>query len=191
MRKPSDWENTKGVGQSFKRLPVGGYVCKVMKANENSVKGKEVLEVYFDIAEGDYAGFYKESYDSDTRKEKKWNGLYTVFLKKKDGSTNPFFKSFITSIEESNGIQFNWNVDQLKGLLFGGVFYGREYTKNDGSVGKIVEVHHAQSVDSIRKGDYTVPELEQAKASASTPKETAPDGFYPVIDDEVEDDLPF
>lgn len=54
-----------------------------------------------------------------------------VALEDKDGNTNPYFKGFITAVEESNpGYKWNWDEKTLKGKKIGIVFRMEEYSYN-------------------------------------------------------------
>ena len=46
-------------GGSFGNLPEGGYVCVITKVTDKP--DKEYLEIEYDIAEGDFAGWWSKT----------------------------------------------------------------------------------------------------------------------------------
>ena len=106
IRKPNDWETVQAFDDR-RKLPVGAYICKIIQAVVRGSDYGEQLNIVFDISEGEYAGFYKASFDGSQREDKKWKGVLRQFLPKDDGSekdgwTKSSLKGLITSIEESN-----------------------------------------------------------------------------------------
>ena len=113
---------------SVEKLPVGGYVItiKSVKYEDNSAKGRADNIIFaFDIAEGEYKGYYAKRFEADTNEDKKWKGTYRLSVPTDDGSQNDGyaksrFKGFMTSVEESNpGHKWNWDEQTLKGKLVG------------------------------------------------------------------------
>ena len=49
---------------SREQLPVGGYEVKIISAKEEVFDWGTRLAIAFDIAEGDYAGFYQKDFDN-------------------------------------------------------------------------------------------------------------------------------
>lgn len=146
-----------------------------------------MLVINFDIAEGDFKGFYKEKYnavprDQNNPKEPKWQGRYYMLLEG-DGYEGRL-KAFTTSVEESNqGYTWDWNEDSLKGKLFGGIFRAEEYIAFDGSVRETTKLWQVRSVKTIKEGKFTIPRKKEL------PEEEIPasDFFKPSNND----DLPF
>ena len=59
MKKWNGYETTQVRGEK-RKLPVGGYVCKIIDANEEVYGWGNVVVIHFDIAEGPYKNFYLE-----------------------------------------------------------------------------------------------------------------------------------
>ena len=57
MKPIKNIDSVQEAGDS-RRLPAGGYVCKYTNVEDNS--DKNYLYMEFDIAEGEYKGYYKE-----------------------------------------------------------------------------------------------------------------------------------
>ena len=113
MEKPQGYDEAQAFGE-FETLPAGGYKCIIKRvACEKTQAGKEYLKLVIDILEGEFKDFYQRRFDNDTREEKKWSGVWTVFTEGYDpGTTNPKFKGLITSVEASND-KFKFNFDKL------------------------------------------------------------------------------
>lgn len=190
MKPINNWENVKATG-SFETLPAGGYVCQIKSAKEvpNKRSAGTHLEIMFDIAEGDYRGFFERDYRSQTREDKFWGGIVNQNVPN-EGSPKyeqqaGFFKRFINDIEESNpGYHWNWDEKTLVGRMIGVVFGEREKQSQKGTVYTTSIADSITTVDAIRKGAYKVPELRRLPNAPAT----SFGGFSPVADD---GDLPF
>jgi len=152
------------------KLPVGGYVCKIKFAQETTSKsGKRMLEVKFDIAEGQYTDFYMEKYKKSKPKSDtepiKWPAIHYIVLE--GDYADARFKGFIQCIEESNpNYKWNWDENTLNNLLFGGVF-GEEEFKGDRGIGKTTKLRYVKNVEAIRTGDYQIPEPKLYEEASS------------------------
>ena len=67
-------------------IPAGGYVAKVNAAVVETTDYGDRLIIYFDVIEGDYRGFFQKDYSEQNREDKKWRGIYRMYLPKDDGS---------------------------------------------------------------------------------------------------------
>ena len=101
MKKISGYDKIQESG-SFKKLPVGGYVVKILSAID--VPEKEYLRLSFDIAEGPNKGFFAEEYKNNTRENKKWSASATInqLVYAANGETSKGFKTFIEAVKNSN-----------------------------------------------------------------------------------------
>lgn len=200
IRKPNNWNEVQEFTDRPK-LPLGAYVCKVRRAVVQSNDFGEQLCILFDIAEGEFAGFFDSDFKSNTREDKKWKGVLRQFLPRDDGSekdewTKSSFKGMVTSFEKSNpGYQWNWDEASLSGKLVGILFRNEEW-EWDGKSGWAVRPFRAISIDSVRSGDFTVPKDKPLKNKTSN--QNISDIYFPQSErpqtfDEIEDngDLPF
>ena len=75
------------------RIKPDGYVCQILKATtETSQNGNISLVIYFDIAEGDFKGYYKQDYEEQVATpEKGWahRGNYEDYEVRGFNETNP------------------------------------------------------------------------------------------------------
>ena len=62
MKKPANWDSIQvPSGETYKQLPAGGYVCKIISASvDKTMSGAERLNIKFDISEGEYKNFFGE-----------------------------------------------------------------------------------------------------------------------------------
>lgn len=178
MKKISGYDKIQE-GGSFKKLPVGGYVVKILDATD--VPEKEYLRISFDVAEGEYKGFFAEEYKNDTRDGKKWPNAGT-FIRSYKEKALPMLKGFTVAVEKSNK-GYSWDFDEktLKNKVVGLVLGEEEFVNSSGKVRTRTYVSAVRSVDTIKKGEFTVPELKKIDAtkvpSNQTKQETFVDPF--------------
>jgi hypothetical protein len=129
MQKPNNFENVKA-GGDFTPIELGGHHLIIKNVEETTSKaGSPMLKVYFDFAKNDRQPDYMATeFKNDIRPDKKWpySGTQYIVVTDKDGNTSKSFKSFITSVENSNkGFKAAWGAvfcDQFKNKLVGGVY---------------------------------------------------------------------
>lgn len=175
MIKKFDIDKTKEYGE-FQMLPRGGYVCVIMGAKiEERNDGSQVVVLAVDIAEGDYAAYFQQSFNRQTGENKVWPCRYWLNVPKDDGSEHDEwdkrkFKTFTTSLEKSNeGYKFDWDESKFTGKLIGGLFNYREFETSSGTVGESPNLAQVRSADSIRKGDFKVPKDKKLPGFAPAP----------------------
>lgn len=171
MKKISGYDKIQESG-SFKKLPVGGYVVKILNATD--VPDKEYLRLSFDIAEGPNKGFFAEEYKNDTREDKKWPNAGT-FVRSYKEKALPMMKGFTTAVEKSNK-NYIWNFDEstLKGKLVGLVIGEEEFVNSSGKMRTRTYVNAVRSVDIIREGKFEIPEIKRLDATKTTSKPVEP-----------------
>lgn len=176
MRKINNWEKIKE-NNGFEKLPVGGYIIKIL--NVQDVSDKEYLKVSFDIAEGDHKGFFKKQYDEDTRQDKKWPNAGS-FVRSYKSTAESMFKGFCNAVENSNkNFTFDFDEKKLVGKQVGIVVGLEEYVTQKGAVRERTYVSAVRSVDTIKKGDFKVPELKKLEPSKTTSTTTKPAEPFP------------
>ena len=187
MKKPNNYDNTP-VQDGYTPLQLGGHVCKIVKLEETKSKtGKDMLKIYLDIADGEQKDYYKQRFDNDTRTEKKWGCVVYILVEDNEGNTNRAFKTFIDSVEKSNGgFTVKWGEDfgkQFKNKLVGGVFGREEYINPNNERKFATKCRYFTTIDRVRKG------IEPPKDKLLQNKSTFP-GYEPTQEDES-DDFPF
>lgn len=188
-----DYDNVK-VGGEFTALPANGYVCVVKKARmTTNSNGLPMIEVPIDISEGEYAQYFtnlfRDRMSRDPNSKYPYNGILKITAVDENGNTKKNFKSFCTAIEQSNGIVLPRNDERFLKALVGmevGVLYQREeYVGNDGKEHWSTKPKWFRSTESIRKGNFTVPEDVPLPDTYGTGFESA-DSFS-----QAESELPF
>ena len=154
MKKPEEFDAAEEA-QEFKRLGIGGYVCTITAAADvpiaESGKG-DYLKLEYDIAEGEFKNYYTDLFNNKNF----WGGN---FIRSYKQGALPFFKAFVTALENSNGnYTFDWNEKNLVGKKIGLVLAEEEYPANDGNIKTRLYVCQTRSVDVIRKGDFKIPD---------------------------------
>lgn len=186
--------------RDVERLPAGGYILKIVDAEEVENSKGSMLLIHFDIAEGEYKDFYATNYKAQTSEDKKWKGTYRLFVPSDDGSdrdewTRRRFNTVIVNIEESNpGYHWDWDEKKLKGKLIGGLFNNKEYDFN-GRHGFFTNCHSLVTVEKIRSGKFQIPDdtLLKGQNNNGYPVGAAPmgDGFMNIPDNVDDAGLPF
>ena len=198
MKPFKDYETTQTITGS-RQLPVGAYICTILKAEEkvyNTSKGGEwhKLEISFDIAEGENKGFYAADYRAQTGEDKKWKGVIRLNVPNDDGSemdawNKRSFKTNMQAIEESNnGYHWDWNEAQLKNKTVGIVFRSEEWEYNGRSGWRTAAFKFIPAAD-VKSGNFKIPDPKPLNGKAASQASTAAD-----LSDFVEvasADLPF
>lgn len=163
---------------NFEKLPVGGYIIKILEVDD--VPEKEYLKIFFDINDGEKKGFFQKAFEEDTRAEKKWPNAGS-FIRSYKEKALPMFKGFTNAVENSNkGYKWNFDEKSLVNKVVGVVIGEEEYVNQKGQVRTRTYVSAVHSVDTIKKGEFTVPELKKldaTKVSNSNKQETFVDPF--------------
>ena len=188
MEKPKFYDEAQVLGE-FTPINLGGHKLVIMKVEEVTANnGNQYLKISFDTAKDDVQpSYYSNAYKSDTRDNKKWSGVTTVFPTDKDGKTSKSFKTFCTAIEHSNsGFKMVWGdqfCNALKGKAVGGVFGEEEYVGNDGTIKTARKLFWFRGIDKVM--DAEIP----AKRTVE-PQPASNDGFMN-IPDSIDNELPF
>lgn len=158
------WNQTEAADMGgFKRLPAGGYVCRVMAVREDlSRQGNEEIVLRLDVVEGPYAGYFSRDYAHSVKRfgdKAFWKGTYTQVT---EGKSMGFFKGLLEAFKASNpgyepqlGEQGEWDEQELRGKLIGFVFR-EEVSPTTGKAAIIARF--PKDVEAIRTGNFTVPE---------------------------------
>ena len=201
MKPINNYDKVQGYATGASQLPVGGYIFKITGVRyENGQNGtSDRIVIAFDVADGEYTGFFKKKFDSDMNEDKKWKGTTTLYVPKEDGSEQDTWtirkmKTFTNALEDSNqNYHFDWDENKWKGLLIGGVF-GEVHTVIDGKQIKYTTFKSAHSVDDIRKGNFKLPKPQYKNgAMPQIPASLMPtgsDGFMQ-LDGDDDEGVPF
>jgi len=176
-------------------IPAGGYVVKVLNAEEISYTWGNVIEISFDVIEGEKKGFFREDYKNNTNEDRKWRGKYRLNEPKEDGTeqdgwTKNTFNGTMFAFEYSNpGYHWNWDETTLKGLTIGALFRNREWEMN-GRTGWTTECCALIPAEDVRSESFKLPKdrpLSKKKEETKTIQQSI--SFEEIEDGE--DDMPF
>lgn len=173
IKRPNNWTEVREFSDRL-NLPLGAYVCKVKQAVVQSNDYGDQLCILFDIVEGEYKDFFMGKFRTNNMENKKWKGVLKQWCPKDDGSekdewTKSSFKGMVTSFEKSNpGYQWNWDEASLVGKVVGILFRNEEWDFN-GKHGWAVRPFKALSVDTVRSGDFTIPNDKPLNNKVSAP----------------------
>lgn len=153
MRK-ANWGSIEEA-KSFELLPVGGYVCQILRVEDK--EDKEYLEIEFDIIDGKH----KDYFTDQAAHLNFWTGK---FIKSYKVSAEKFFKAFLTAIEKSNSgfvaDKFDCNPATLEGKKIGLVIGHEKYWTSEGKERTRINVDQVRSIEEISKGGFKLPELK-------------------------------
>ncbi len=201
MKPINNYERYQAYDNNTTQLPVGGDVFRISAVRyEQGQNGtSDRIVVAFDVAEGEFAGFFKKKFDADQNEDKKWKGTTTLYIPKEDGSeqdnwTIRKLKTFTNALEDSNpNYKWDWDENKWKGLMIGGVF-GEIYTMINGKQIKYTAYKTACSVGNIHAGKFRTPKPQYKNGAtpagtAATPQADS-EGFMNISSDNLED-VPF
>lgn len=200
IKKNKDYDSTQSFGDGRKSLPKGGYVCKLKKAEEmQSRSGKDMIHIAFDIAEGEYEGYFmdlfnarKEKADMPSNVKYPFEGQMWIMVNdyEDDSKTSRKFKGFCTALEESGTTVWSpkneFLVDKLKGASIGIVYQNQEQEYNGDTYWRAIP-WSCRSVDAIREGDFFIPEDKPLVTDYETESidVSVDENFTPLSDDDI------
>jgi hypothetical protein len=168
-------------------LPPGAYVCEILgvKYTERPEGDGDLLQIQFDIAEGDKKGFFKQKYDADNSEDKKFKGKTTLYPPNKN-TTDEWkmnkFTQWVNAIEDSNkGYIWDWDEKKWKGKLVGIVF-GKTGSVINGTSITYTEARFPIKADDVRNGNAPEAKFKAKNGYGETPEDVPMD---------IQEDLPF
>lgn len=180
------------------KLPVGGYVVKIqdVRYEEGQNGNSDRIVLAYDIAEGEYQGFFKNQFEENTQEDKKWKGRTAIYIPKDDGSekdewTQNTFAKWTAAFENSNeGYHWDWQEKKWKNLLVG-VVYGEVGTVIEGKNIKYTECRFPCSVTDVREKKYKIPKFKTKNGyTEDAPSVTGSEDFMQLPEGK-EQDIPF
>lgn len=183
LNKPADFEAAQAYGE-YTAIALGGHIMRIMSVEVvKSSTNKDMLKISLDTASDDsQPAYFAAKYRADTRPDKKWGCVMYQLVYDDQGSTNRGFKTFITSVEESNpGFTVAWGAafeQSLKDKRVGAIFREEEYQKQDGSYAMSTKPFAFRSVDTIKEG-VEIPEPKLInKPTGGMPQSSYGNGGY-------------
>jgi len=171
--------------KSFEALPKGAYVIQIkdVKEEQNKSGNGTHLTICFDIAEGDYKGYFQTQMENSTSEDKKWPYDARHYITVPADGCQTFvwdnWNTFFADLEDSNnGFVFGGDIKTLKGKLIGGKFY-IEQTEYNGNIYDHTRLKWTCVADDVRNGKAG--KLPNDKLIKSAPKSDA-NGFMSIPD---------
>jgi hypothetical protein len=199
MQKFNGYDEAKKAAQyqGGEKLPKGAYVADILgvKLETGTNGNSDRLHIQFDIAEGEYKGFFKKQYEDNTNDDKKYKGKVALWLPKDDGSekdqwTKNKFAAWPNALEESNeGYTWDWDETKWKGKKIGLVF-GETGNVIDGKEVIYTEVRYPVSVQAVREGKAGEARFK-SKNGYGEAKAANNGGDFMNIPDNIAEELPF
>lgn len=194
FEKPQGYDEVEVNNGDYTPIELGGHKLVVKKIEEISKEGYSYLKVSFDTAPDDVQpAYYTQQWKNDTRDNKKWGGVATIFPTDREGKTSKTFKQFCTSIEKSNNSKIQWGAGfeaSIVGKTIGGIFGEEEYLNSNNEVKTARKLFWWRSTEGIK--DAKIPEkrvLENNASNNNYPVDS--DGFMNIPDGLEDDGLPF
>ena len=149
------------------KLPAGGYVCRIIKAeNARTKKGKFKLMLQLDIAEGEYKGYFRKLHEQLREYNPTANypciyhcaidSLYFGELMKAIEASNEDEEITKSELKESER-----NANVLRRLLVGMVFGDVEYETRKGEITTIAQPRRPKSIEQIHNGKFRIPTIQK------------------------------
>lgn len=178
----------------YEALPKNAYIIRLLSVKEEANKDNTgtYLKIAFDIAEGEFAGFYKKAFENDSREDKKWNNDAVLYISvPKDNSEQWIvdnFNKFMTAVEDSNeGYHWNWDENTLKDKLVGAKFC-IEQSEYDGRIYDHTKAKWFIAAQKIRDGKFG--KLPNDKLISTKANSGAGD-FVNIPDNITAEEIPF
>ena len=175
MARAISWGNYEASADGgFEQIPAGGYVAKIVDMVDTPQK--EYVELIFDIAEGDKAGYYSDDFG------KKHPYTHRIFLSYKETAI-PMLKGRMEAIQASNS-GFDpfaaWDAgrfDMFTNRLLGINLQEEEYKNKYGEVNTRMTVCQVIPAQDVRDGKVkarALKKLDKGGAQAATTPTMAP-----------------
>ena len=144
--KTIDLTNVQEAGD-FARPTAGAYICTITAVDDNSEK--EYLKISYDIAEGEFKGYYTKMREDHPD----WEGVATYYRSYKPTALG-MFKRMCSAVSKSNGkfvFDGKTNADEqtLVGKKIGLLLQEEEYYGNDGSRKTRLIINKEFAIDDI------------------------------------------
>ena len=179
--------------KSFTQLPKGAYVIQIkdVKEEPNKNGNGSHLTICFDIAEGEYKGYFQTMMENSTSEDKKWPYDARHYITVPADGCQTFiwdnWNTFFADLEDSNnGFVFGGDIKTLKGKLIGGKFY-IEQTEYNGNIYDHTRLKWTCVADDVRNGKSG--KMPKDKLIESAPKTDA-NGFMD-IPEGTEEEVPW
>ena len=173
-------------------VPAGAYVAGIIGAKSEDTGSGERLTVQVEIIEGEFTGYYKKLYDSQSGGQyaARYKGTYSVPIP--DGTPADAWKErrlngLIYALEDSNpGYKWDWDETKLKGKTVGINVRERDWIMEDGAdgyrtgttteIGALVDANKVREgkIKPMRKRELSDADREKLEGQAAEPVSAEP-----------------
>lgn len=180
------------------KLPAGAYEVNIIRAEEQEGSNNScALCLLFDIANGDYAGYFRAKFAGDKKAypdTAKYKGVLRLWYPNgdsdKDKSNEKRIKTALERIKESNNLSIDfskeWDGAKLKNCKVGMIFRDCEYDYK-GYRGMTAQPYQIITLENLKEGKFTIPNPKYLNGGKAQSDSSSVD-----IDEITEeDDLPF
>ena len=182
--------------QTQQQLPKGAYVVTIKAAKEEPWKkgNGSSLAFCYDIAEGEWKGFYQKRFEGDPSEDKKWpnDAVYRLTIPQTNSEQYVWdnWNTFFADLEDSNnGFVFAGDVKTLKGKLIGAKMH-IEQSEYNGNIYDHTRMKWTCVADDVRNNKAgKMPKdklIEQPKKAVAADS----DGFVDIPAD-MSEEIPF
>lgn len=183
--------------KSFQQLPKGAYVVVIKNAKEEANKSGagSHLCVAFDIAEGEYKGFYQGVFENDTNEDKKWprDAIYYLSVPSDNSASYVWdgWNTFFADLEDSNnGFVFAGDLKALKGKVIGGKFH-IEQSEYNGNVYDHTRLRWTCPASDVRNGKAGRMPKDKLIGTSKAPAAPVESDDFMTIPDGSDEESPF
>lgn len=155
----SNFKPTQAAGERMS-LPAGVYEGHIINARVDDNGTTQTLMIQVEIDKGDYAGFYRKQYESQTGSQFsiRYKGVYRVQLpdgqnEEHDNWRQHQLEGLAWALQDGNpGYKWDFDENKLKGLKCGLNVREREYYVN-GKFGTTTEIGRIESIAQMNDPD--------------------------------------
>lgn len=172
MRPFTDYETTQEY-TDFQKLPAGAYEVKIIRAEDSD----DALCLLFDIDGGEFDSFYHKKFADDKKSfgnKAKYKGVLRVWYPdggEYDDNKKRRLKTVLKTICEDNSLSIDftkeWDGADLKGAHTGVIFRDTEW-EYEGKTGVTALPYTIISLEKLKSGEFTIPEIKRLKNSGFT-----------------------
>lgn len=170
--------------------PVGAYVAEIQASRVVEQNDREVIELFMEIVEGEYANRFHEVYDDQKERfgdSAKYKGIFKL-TPPVDGDEDWRKRSFegnMWCVQESNpGYSWDWDEKKLKGKKVGISIRRRLYTYN-GKDRETTEIGRFETIDDVKAGKVK-PMRDRDNRTSESPVESTDGSEFTNVSTEVE-----
>ena len=170
--------------------PVGAYVAEIQAARVVEQNDREVIELFMEITDGEYANRFHEVYEDQKERfgdSAKYKGIFKL-TPPVDGDEDwrkRTFEGNLWCVQQSNpGYAWDWDEKKLKGKKVGISIRKRLYTYN-GRDRETTEIGRFETIEDVKAGKVK-PMKDRDNRTSESPAESTDGSEFTNVSTEVE-----